>query len=146
MPKNFDEILEQDRKFTIGGQEFTWRYMHPMEFASWIDDGAERELARLAEAAKRAEDAVDGEIDQNSDRQSMRKGVEDIIEDILRFLIEDDRDRFSDMVGNEVTAPPYPALRELRAWLQEAQTGRPTEQPSTSSPGRGRPVATSKAA
>lgn len=120
MPKNFDEILEKDLEFTIGGETFKMRYVRPEVLAAWEDEPIDEKSVDMLK------------------RQDQR---------IMMFLNGDDgsRDRYMKLREREENAIPMVQVNELLQWMIEVQTSRPTITPSPSASGRGRTAATSKA-
>lgn len=120
MPKNFDELLEQDLEFTIGGETFKMRYVRPEVLAAWEDES----------------------IDQKSDELLKRQD-----ERIMMFLAggAEDHKRWMALRERDENAVPMVQVNELLRWMVEVQTSRPTITPSPSAGGRGRTAATSKA-
>lgn len=119
--RNFDEILEQDLEFQIGGETFKMRYVRPEVLAAWEDEPIDEKSVDLLK------------------RQDER---------IMQMLNGDDgsRDRWKGLREREEGALPMVQLNELLRWMIEVQTSRPTNTPSPSAPGRGRTAATSKGA
>lgn len=119
--RNFDEILETDLEFQIGGEQFKMRYVRPEILASWEDE------------------PIDSKSDELLKRQDER---------ICAMLNGDDgsRDRWMALRGRDDDALPMVQLNELLRWMIEVQTSRPTTTPSPSATGRGKTAATSKAA
>ena len=119
--KNFDEILEQDLEFQVGGEQFKMRYVRPEVLASWEDEPMDEKSIDLLK------------------KQDER---------IMLFLNGDDgsRDRYLALRAREDNALPMVAVNELLTWMIEVQTARPTNTPSPSVVGPGKTVRTSKAA
>lgn len=119
--RNFDEILEQDLEFQIGGEKFKMRYVRPEILAMWEDEPIDEKSADLLK------------------RQDER---------IIAMLNGDDGSakRWQDLRAREDSALPMVQLNELLRWMIEVQTSRPTNTPSPSVSGRGRTAPTSKAA
>jgi len=118
--KNFDEMLAQDREFTVGGETFHWRDVRPEVLTSF-------EPSRNG----------DGPDDDNAAWRLMD-------DQILLFIEESEHGAWRTLRHREEDAVTIAQLNAIVLWLMEAQTGRPTEQPSPSAPGRGRTAATSK--
>jgi len=58
-----------------------------------------------------------------------------VIDFVRNSIIEEDRDRFSDLLESEEVIVPLDTLAEVGRWLLETYSGRPTQQPSPSSRG-----------
>lgn len=120
MARNFDEELNQDLAFTIGGESFQMRYVRPEVLASWEDEPDDEKSADVLK------------------RQDAR---------ICEFLAsEADRERWLKLRKREEEALPLVHLNELLRWMVEVQTARPTNPPSPLVPGRGSTRPSSKAA
>lgn len=118
--RNFDEDLDQDLGFQIGGESYRMRYVRPEVLASWEDEPLE----------EKSEDVLK--------RQDMR---------IVQFLeTEDMRKRWMALRAREEDALPLVKLNELLRWMVEVQTSRPTNPPSPLVAGRGKTAPSSKAA
>lgn len=111
MARNFDELLEADLTFTIGGETFTMQYVRPEVLAEWEDEPNDDTPA--AEILART------------------------TERMCLFLVEGDRDRFRSL--RERTEKPIASvqLNALVRWMIEVQSGRPTQTPSLSGDGSG---------
>lgn len=118
MPRNFDELLEDDLTFILGGETFHMVYVRPEVLAAWEDDPSDE---KAADALKRLD------------------------ERIKLFLPADERDRYDAVRAREDRPISMSQIQALATWAVEVQSGRPTETPSRSAPGRGRPAATSGA-
>lgn len=119
--KNFDEILDQDLEFQLGGEKFKMRFVRPEVLAAWEDEPIDEKSIDLLK------------------KQDER---------IIMFLNGDDgsRDRYLALRAREDDAVPMVVVNELLTWMIEVQTARPTNTPSPSAVGRGRTAPTSKAA
>lgn len=120
MPKNFDELLEQDLEFTIGGESFKMRYVRPEVLAAWEDE------------------TIDDKSEDLLKKQDER---------IMMFLAggAEDHKRWMALRERDDNAVPMVQVNEVLKWMIEVQTSRPTNTPSPSASGRGRTAATSKA-
>lgn len=116
--KNFDEMLSQDRDFTVAGETFQWRNVRPEVLTSF-------------------ESAGEGDAD------ATWRLMDD---QILLFLHKNDHERWRELRAREENPVTIAQLNAILVWLMEEQTGRPTVPSSPSDPGRGRTAATSKAA
>lgn len=117
--KNFDELLAQDRTFQVGGETFSWRDVRPEVLTSFTAD-------------------TNGSTDDNA--------VWRLLDDqIMLFLDPTETDRWTALRARDENPVTIVQLNSILTWLLEEQTGRPTETPSPSAPGRGRTAATSKA-
>lgn len=133
MPRDFDEMLTDDREFTIGGETFHWRYLHWREFATAID----------LEVDRRKEETPEGVDPEDND--TVVESYERVIDRVVLYLVPGDVDRFRKLMDDVSKPIPTIQINELGNWLVEAQTARPTEPPSASTGGRGKVVAISKA-
>lgn len=120
--KNFDDMLAQDREFTVGGEKFHWRDVRPEVLTSF-------EPSRNG----------DGPDDDNAAWRLMD-------DQILLFVAKDEVDRWKELRARDENPVTIAQLNAILLWLMEEQTGRPTVQSSPSEVGRGRTAATSKAA
>lgn len=118
--KDFDAELDQDLSFTIQGRQFNMRYVRPEVLAAWGDEPDD----------EKSEDILK--------RQDER---------VLQFLAtDDDRKLWVEMRKDEDNALPLVKLNEVVRWMVEVQATRPTNPPSPSASGRGKTVASLKAA
>lgn len=117
--KNFDDMLPQDREFTVGGETFHWRDVRP-------------EVLTAFEPS-----------DNGSDENATWRMMDD---QILLFIAADEHDRWKELRVRDDRPVTIAQLNAILLWLMEEQTGRPTVPSSPSAPGRGRTAATSKAA
>ena len=118
--KDFDEARAErqarDRSFRIGGKEFTYR------------------PAVAPEAILRWSQMTGGEVPELTEEQA----IEIFDETVLAFLeVGQDGNWRAVRDPNAENPLNISDLRELVSWLFEEQTGRPTGQPSDSSPGSG---------
>lgn len=117
--KNFDEMLAQDREFTVGGETFHWRDVRPEVLTSF-------------EPSKNGKDD-----DENAAWRLMD-------DQILLFIAKDEQARWTELRARDDNPVTIAQLNAILLWLMEEQTGRPTVPSSPSAPGRGRTAATSK--
>ena len=117
--KNFDEMLPTDREFTVGGETFHWRDVRPEVLTSF-------------------------EPSENGDDPNSAWRLMD--DQILLFIQPDEHDKWKALRARDEGAVTIAQLNAILLWLMEEQTGRPTQAPSPSAPGRTRTAATSKAA
>lgn len=117
--KDFNELLAKDREFRVQDQTFTWKDVRP-EVLSAFD------------------------IDVNGNDPNAVWGIMD--RQILLFLPESEQEKWKTLREDEDKPVTIGQMNAILTWLMEEQTGRPTEQPSPSDPGRGKTAATSKGA
>ena len=117
--KNFDEMKATDREFTVAGETFHWRDVRPEVLTAF-------------------EPSENGGGDANAAWRLMD-------DQILLFLEADELDKWRQLRERDENPVTIAQLNAILLWLMEEQTGRPTEQPSPSAPGRGKTVVTSKA-
>lgn len=120
--RNFDELLEDDLSFVLGGETFTMVYVRPEVLAAWEDDPTDEK----AEAALKRLD-----------------------ERIMLFLDPADngaRERYKTLRERTENPITMSQLNALATWMIEVQSDRPTPQPSPSERGRGKGARTSEAA
>lgn len=119
MPKDFNELLAQDRTFKVQDKEFTWRDVRPEVLSSF-------------------------EVDTNGDDPN---AVWDLMDrQILLFITPDQADAWKELRAREDSPVTIGQMNAILLWLMEEQTGRPTEQPSPSGAGPGKTARSSKAA
>lgn len=135
MSRNFDEVHNTDRSFTLAGEEFGWRYLHWSEWADWIDGVIETSSPNGSSAKK----------EEKEEDPTLRESIEQLVERITLFLIPEDRERFVTLANDPEKNVSWLQLNEIRDWMVEVQTGRPTQSPSTSTTGRGKTAASSRA-
>jgi hypothetical protein len=117
--KDFNELLAQEREFRVQDQTFKWKDVRP-------------------EVLSEFETGVNGN-DPNA--------VWDLMDrQILLFLPTEDQERWKELRAREDAPVTIGQINAVLTWLMEEQTGRPTEQPSPSVPGRGKTAASSKGA
>ena len=119
MPKDFNELLAQDRQFKVQDQNFTWRDVRPEVLTAF-------------------------ETDVNGDDPNAVWDLKD--RQILLFIDPTEGERWKELRAREDAPVTIGQMNAILTWLMEEQTGRPTEQPSPSVPGRGKTAASSKAA
>ena len=117
--KDFNELLAKDREFKIQEQTFTWRDVRP-------------EVLTMFETNVNGDDP--NAVWDLMDRQ------------ILLFISADEHERWKELRAREDAPVTIGQINAVLTWLMEEQTGRPTEQPSPSAPGRGKTAASSKGA
>ena len=115
--KDFNELLAKDREFKIQDQTFTWRDVRP-------------EVLTMFETNVNGDDP--NAVWDLMDRQ------------ILLFISADEHERWKELRAREDAPVTIGQINAVLTWLMEEQTGRPTEQPSPSAPGRGKTAASSK--
>jgi hypothetical protein len=117
--KDFNDLLAQDREFRVQDKTFTWRDVRPEVLSSF-------------------------DIDTNGTDPN---AVWDLMDrQILLFLENGQQEAWKELRAREENPVTIGQMNAVLTWLMEEQTGRPTEQPSPSAPGRGRTAASSKAA
>ena len=117
--KDFNELLAKEREFKVQDQTFSWRDVRPEVLSSF-------------------------ETDTNGNDPN---AVWDLMDkQILLFIEPDQHDRWKELRAREEQPVTIGQINAILMWLMEEQTGRPTEQPSPSAPGRGRTAASSKGA
>jgi hypothetical protein len=117
--KDFDELLTEDREFSVAGEKFRWCDVRP-------------EVLTAFEPSENG-DQDDGAVWRLMDDQ------------ILLFLDTSERDRWKTLRARDERPVTIRQLTAILQWLMEEQTGRPTEQPSPSAVGRGQTAGSSKA-
>ena len=115
MARNFDDLLTKDRTFTIRGEKFNYQDVRP-EILTAFELRPERKVS---------EQSTWDLFDQQ----------------VMVFLPAEQHERWKELRAREKDPVTICQLTELIKWLMEAQTGRPTEQPSPSVSGRGRSAA-----
>ena len=119
MPKDFNELLAQDRQFKVQDQTFTWRDVRPEVLTAF-------------------------EVDTNGNDPN---AVWDLMDrQIILFLPTDEHERWAELRKREDEPVTIGQMNAILTWLMEEQTGRPTEQPSPSGAGPGKTARSSKAA
>ncbi len=120
MAKNFDELLPQDRTFTIRGETFTFRDVPPEVIQNWAEETNGKD---------------DLTVWQQQDKQ------------ILVFLSDTDKERWLELRKRQEDPITIAQQNAVLTWLFEEATGnRPTEAASPLPSGRGRTAASSKGA
>jgi hypothetical protein len=119
MPRNFDELLEDDLTFVLGGETFTMHYVRPEVLAAWEDDPKDE---KAIDALKRLDERV------------------------KMFLSPDQHERYDAVRARDDKPVTMAQLNDLATWVIEVQSDRPTQQPSPSGRGRGKTARTSEAA
>lgn len=118
--RNFDELLEEDLSFTLGGREFRMVYVRPEVLAAWEDDPQDN---TAAESLKRLDDRI-------------------------KIFLPDDEQRaaYDEIRARDENPVTMSQLNALATWMIEVQSDRPTPPPSPSASGRGSKGRTSGAA
>lgn len=137
MPRNFDEELIDDRQFTIGGETFSWRYLHWREFAAVMDK--EDEESKQREQAQK--EAGDGWVDPTT----FVGNHEELVESIVLLLDPGQAARFKETVNDPAKEIGFQQIVRLHNWLLNQQTARPTDPPEGSGPSGGATGASSQA-
>ena len=117
--KDFNELLAAEREFRVQDQTFKWRDVRP-------------------------EVLTEFEADANGDDPNAVWSLMD--RQILLFLTPEDQERWKELRAREEAPVTIGQMNAVLTWLMEEQTGRPTEQPSPSAPGRGKTAASSSGA
>lgn len=124
-PRNFDELLSDERTFVVRGQTFTWRDVRPEVLTDLGDFNANGD----------GEEAPNpNAVWEAQDRQ------------ILHFIVPEDHERWKNLrasTDDPITIRQFNAILE---YLVGEQTDRPTETPSPSAAGRGKRAASSTVA
>ena len=117
--KDFNDLLAQDRTFKVQDKEFSWRDVRPEVLSSF-------------------------ETDTNGNDPN---AVWDLMDkQILLFIRPEEHEAWKELRAREEAPVTIGQMNAILLWLMEEQTGRPTEQPSPSAPGRGKTAGSSKAA
>lgn len=117
MPRDFNELLAEDRTFIVRDETF-----------SFVD--ASPEILTSFDAS------MNGDDDENAVWKLMDA-------QIMLFLRESDRERWQKLRARKEEPVTIAQLTEIVRWLMEQQTGRPTNPPAPSEAGRGRTEASS---
>lgn len=121
MVRDFDQDLSEDLEFKVGGETFKMKYVRPEVLAAWEDEVAADKS---------------GEALQQMDSR-------------IKLFLDDSDDaigRWDKLRAREENPVSMGQINDLLLWMVEVQSGRPTIPPSPSVTGRGRTVASSKAA
>lgn len=120
MSRDFDQELESDLEFKIGGESFRMRYVRPEVLAAW---------------------------DQNAPADKPEEALKELDERVKLFLenVNGAAERWDALRAREENPVTMGQLNALLMWMVEVQSGRPTSPPSPSVPGRGRTATSSKA-
>jgi hypothetical protein len=121
--RNFDELLSDDRTFTVRGQTFTWIEQRP-------------------EVISGMSTALEG-IGDEEDQAAAWARIDD---QILLFLIPEDHDRWRELRSRTEEPVTIKQINAIISYLVEEQVDRPTPTPSPSASGRGRTARSSTAA
>ena len=116
MPKNFDDLISQERTFVVRGETFTWRDVRPEILTAF----------QPTDEPKEGEDADNSGIWKQLDEQ------------IQLFLVPEDAERWANLRSREDNPVTIVQLNAILEWLVGEQTERPTQTPSPSGTGRGK--------
>jgi len=116
VPRNFDELLQEDLTFILGGETFTMQYVRPEIMAAWEDE---------------------------PDIETAVETIEEADAKVKLFLLPGDAKRYEELRAREDKPVTSQQLNELLRWMVEVQTGRPTRRASDLEPGPGSTEATS---
>lgn len=151
--QNFDQFYNGDNSFILGGSTWHWRPLHWREWGETIDarileeqeqDQKRREAIDALVASGKPLAEAELEVDDNL---TLVESMESVIKRITLYLEPGEVESFKAMVDDRTKRVTIAQLNALHVWLQEVQTpDRPTDTPAPSSPGRGKPGATSPAA
>jgi hypothetical protein len=152
-PRNFDEIYNGQRQFTIGGQTFHWRPLHWREWGEILDNDAAREAAEQREREAKIAELVKSGIEefaaenQVDDEQTTVEAFGRLVDRCAVYLEPSEIQSFKDVMQDTTKPISYAMVTDLLVWLQGVQTpDRPTETPTPSSSGPGTQGVTSPAA
>jgi hypothetical protein len=140
MPKNFDELLIEDRVFVVSGEEFEWVTRHWSVLSELIDEGV---------AASQ-----NGDKKKDDEAPTLLGTMEGEAKEVAKYLDPKDHERWFALVNDKERPNPvsFVQLNAISQWLVEQQTARPTDPGTTgktseaSSTGRGRRAPSSAAA
>ena len=121
MPRNFDQERSQDLEFVIREEKFKMRIVRPEVIASWED---EEMPSKSVDALKYTDEKIKMFL-ENSDGS---------------------HERWDELRKREADPVSMGELNEILVWMVEAQSARPTQQPSPSAAGRGQTGRSSRGA
>lgn len=149
-PQNFDQMYNGDNAFIIGGQMFHWRPLHWREWGELIDKAAAEEAAERDKQQKQIEALIKKGMNQDDaeakvyDDETTVSAFEALVLRCTRYLVSDEIDAFIQVMEDKNRHISMAQVNALLVYLQESQTPeRPTNPPSSSSPGPGTPAVTS---
>lgn len=118
--KKFSDTLTQDRDFEFLGELFKYKLVHWSVITSIVDEGG-----------------------KNGKDPTATEQVQELIDLIPAFVDEDNEGpaRMKKLLEGKDKPVPIGQINALYEWLLEVTSGRPTEAPSSSAPGRGRTAA-----
>lgn len=125
MAKSFDDLVSNERTFSVRGETFTWRDVRPEILTAFTPSENEDEKK---------------DPDDNS-------GVwKQLDEQIALFLVPEDVERWHNLRAREENPVTIVQLNAILEWLVAEQTERPTQTPSPSGSGRGKTARSLQAA
>lgn len=122
MPKNFDEMLAEDRSFEVRGEKFEYIDVRPEVLSAF-----------------QPEEEEEG---KEPDANAIWRSIDD---QIVLFLDEENSKRWRELRSRDDKPVTVTQLNAVLTWLVEEQTDRPSPTPSPSDSGGGRTARTSKA-
>lgn len=151
-PKNFDELYNGNRAFTIGGQEFHWRPLHWREWGELVDARVAEEVEQERKRKALIDDLITGgktleEAEQSvEDDTTLVSTFEDLVERAIVYVEPEEKESLTAVLNDRTKGISTAMLNDLVVWLQEVQTpDRPTETLTSSSSGPGTSGVTSPA-
>lgn len=126
MPKNFDDLVSNDRTFVVRGETFTWKDVRPEVLTAFEIEEPEKD--------KDGNPVDDGGIWKSIDDQ------------IMLFIVNEDQERWKALRARDDNPVTIAQLNAILEWLVGEQTDRPTQTPSPSASGGGRTGRSLKAA
>ena len=135
--ENFDRVHPEraDREFILAGERFHWRKVH------WREYGEMADKLISQDEEEPSEEEPGGKKDL-----TVIEMYEQLVERLVVYIEKDEVTRFRTTVEDPEKEITQLQLTELRDWLNEKQTSRPTQQPSPSDVGRGGTAPISRAA
>ncbi len=115
--KDFNELLAKEREFKVQDEVFTWHDVRPEVLTAF-------------------------EMDANGDDPN---SVWKLMDAQILLFIPGQQEKWDALRAREDNPVTIGQMNGILTWLMEEQTGRPTEQPSPSAPGRGKTARSSGA-